>query len=153
MELVRKPGATDASPALPGAARPLRIFIVENHEDTRFLLALLLEQLGHTVGSAATMADALATLPALQCDVLISDIGLPDGNGWELMARLGEHRPRYAIAMSGFGQTSDRQRSLALGYRHHLLKPVEPNQLESLLDEAARELTREEQRAQRHGAF
>jgi len=131
--------AAGAAPRI-GAARPLRIFIVENHEDTRFLLGLLLEQLGHTVFSATTLADALDEMPDAECDVLISDIGLPDGNGWELMTRLGDERPRYAIAMSGFGMSSDRQRSLGVGYRHHLLKPVEPNQLERLLDEAAAEL-------------
>ena len=124
----------------PGAKRPLRIFVVENHEDTRFLLVLLLEQLGHTVFAAASLGEALMALPPAHCDVLISDIGLPDGNGWELMARLGADRPRYAIAMSGFGMSSDRQRSLGVGYRHHLLKPVEPNQLERLLDEAAAEV-------------
>jgi len=125
---------------IPGASRPLRIFVVENHEDTRFLLVLLLEQLGHTVFSAPSLGEALAELPSARCDVLISDIGLPDGNGWELMTQLGDERPRYAIAMSGFGMSSDRRRSLGVGYRHHLLKPVEPNQLERLLDEAAAEL-------------
>jgi CheY-like chemotaxis protein len=132
----------DAASAAPrtGATRPLRIFIVENHEDTRFLLGLLLEQLGHTVFSATTLTETLEKLPDADCDVLISDIGLPDGNGWELMARLGDNAPRYAIAMSGFGMTSDRQRSLAAGFRHHLLKPVEPNQLERLLEEAAAEI-------------
>ena len=125
---------------IPGASRPLRIFVVENHEDTRFLLVLLLEQLGHTVFSAPSLGEALAELPPARCDVLISDIGLPDGNGWELMTQLGDERPRYAIAMSGFGMSSDRRRSLGVGYRHHLLKPVEPNQLERLLDEAAAEL-------------
>ena len=139
--------AAGAAPRI-GAARPLRIFIVENHEDTRFLLGLLLEQLGHTVFSATTLADALAELPEAECDVLISDIGLPDGNGWDLMTRLGDKAPHYAIAMSGFGMVSDRQRSLAAGYRHHLLKPVEPNQLENLLDEAAHEL-RDDQRRRR----
>jgi CheY-like chemotaxis protein len=133
----------------PGAKRPMRIFVVENHEDTRFLLCLLLEQLGHTVFSASSLGAALEAMPAAGCDVLISDIGLPDGSGWELMTRLGDDRPPYAIAMSGFGMSSDRQRSLNVGYRHHLLKPVEPNQLERLLDEAADE-TREPQR--RRGA-
>ena len=133
---------------IPGAKRPMRIFVVENHEDTRFLLCLLLEQLGHTVFSAATMGDALAEIPAAHCDVLISDIGLPDGDGWTLMTTLADGQPRYAIAMSGFGQTSDRQRSLGVGYRHHLLKPVEPNQLENLLDEAAHELRNDERRRQ-----
>ena len=124
---------------VPGARRPMRIFVVENHEDTRFLLCLLLEQLGHTVFSASSLAQAIEAMPAARCDVLISDIGLPDGNGWDLMTRLGDQRPRYAIAMSGFGMSSDRQRSLDVGYRHHLLKPVEPDQLERLLDEAAEE--------------
>jgi CheY-like chemotaxis protein len=125
---------------LPGRKASLRIFIVENHDDTRFLLGLLLEQLGHTVASAANVTDALSRIPDAACDVLISDIGLPDGSGWDLMHRLGAGRPRYAIAMSGFGMRSDRDRSLAAGYRHHLLKPVEPNQLEHLLDEAATEI-------------
>jgi len=120
----------------------MRIFIVENHDDTRFLLALLLEQLGHTVLTATTLAGALEAIPNADPDLLISDIGLPDGDGWQLLTRLGNARPPYAIAMSGFGQLSDRQRSLAAGYRHHLLKPVEPNRLETLLDEAARELAR-----------
>jgi CheY-like chemotaxis protein len=132
--------ATPVSPSPgPGLHTPLRIFIVENHEDTRFLLGLLLEQLGHTVVSVATMQEALQTIPGARCDVLISDVGLPDGNGWELLKKLGADRPRYAIAMSGFGMSADRERSRAAGYRHHLLKPVEPNELETLLDQAAAE--------------
>jgi len=142
---MNEPAATIAAPALSsvaasGAQAPLRIFIVENHEDTRFLLGLLLEQLGHTVFSVATMQEALRTIPSAACDVLISDVGLPDGNGWELLQRLGTERPKYAIAMSGFGMSADRERSRMAGYRHHLLKPVEPNQLEKLLDEAAAEI-------------
>jgi two-component system CheB/CheR fusion protein len=121
----------------------MRIFVVENHEDTRFLLQLLLEHFGHTVLTATTLAEAIEAIPGARADVLISDIGLPDGNGWELLTRLGDARPPYAIAMSGFGQLSDRQRSLIAGYRHHLLKPVEPSRLETLLDEAAGELARD----------
>ncbi len=128
------PARSIASPAT------LRIFIVENHDDTRFLLGLLLEQLGHAVMSVATMQEALRTIPGANCDVLISDVGLPDGNGWELIKQLGTSRPMYAIAMSGFGMSSDRERSRMAGYRHHLLKPIEPNQLEKLLAEAAAEI-------------
>ncbi len=124
----------------PGSKGKLRIFIVENHDDTRFLLGLLLEQLGHSVTAVATMSDAIDGAGSGDWDVLISDIGLPDGNGWELLTTLGDEAPPYAIAMSGFGMVSDRQKSLAAGYRHHLLKPVEPNQLELLLDEAATEI-------------
>ena len=135
--------AERAVPAhLPGQKGRLSVFIVENHDDTRFLLGLLLEQLGHTVRSAGTVQEALAQIPGSASDVLISDVGLPDGNGWELLVRLGASRPPYAVAMSGFGMSSDREKSLAAGYRHHLLKPVEPNQLERLLDEAAAEIVR-----------
>jgi CheY-like chemotaxis protein len=133
----------------PGMLRSLRIAIVENHDDTRFLLALLLEQLGHSVAAATTLKEGLPLLRGESWDVLISDIGLPDGTGWDLMSALGEARPPYAIAMSGFGQSTDRQRSLAVGYRHHLVKPVEPNQLEKLLDEAAHELLPRDEQAAR----
>ena len=121
------------------AVMPLRIFVVENHEDTRFLLCLLLEQSGHAVQSAGTLAEALELLPASNSDVLISDVGLPDGSGWELMQKLQLDRPIYAIAMSGFGMGSDRETSRAAGFRHHLVKPVEPADLERLLRQAASE--------------
>ena len=148
MPAVPPPAASNER--LAGGARPMRIFVVENHDDTRVLLQLLLEQLGHSVLTATTLAEALAAIPRARVDVLISDIGLPDGDGWDLMQRLGNARPRYAIAMSGFGQLSDRQRSLVAGYRHHLLKPVEPNRLEALLDEAAGELARIEGEREHH---
>lgn len=68
------------------------------------------------------MGEALAQLPHGDCDV-ISDIGLPDGNGWELLRQLHLPRPIYAIALSGYGMGTDRERSLAAGYRHHLSSP------------------------------
>ncbi len=139
MSTTSTPGSTTA---IPGSKGKLRIFIVENHDDTRFLLGLLLEQLGHSVQAVATMSDAIDDAGSGDWDVLISDIGLPDGSGWELLPALGDRAPPYAIAMSGFGMVSDRQKSLAAGYRHHLLKPVEPIQLETLLDEAASEIAR-----------
>lgn len=124
------------------AVTRLRVFVVENHVDTREFLRFMLEELGHTVLVADTMAKALRDVPAANCDVLISDIGLPDGDGWELLARLDLPRPIYAIAMSGFGMSSDRARSKAVGYRHHLVKPMELEQLESILSSAAEELQR-----------
>ena len=140
---MNSPSASAPPPShVPGRKGRLRVFIVENHEDTRYLLGLLLEQLGHTVASAGSVGEALDLIPDSSSDMLISDVGLPDGDGWELLVRLGEGRPPYAVAMSGFGMSSDRARSLAVGYRHHLLKPVEPQQLEHLLDEAATELGR-----------
>jgi two-component system CheB/CheR fusion protein len=119
--------------------RPLRIFVVENHTDTLQCLTLYLEQMGHTVLSAQGLSEAIAALPAADCDVLISDLGLPDGSGWELLGRVHLARPIYAIAMSGFGLGADRARSEAAGYRHHILKPFDPDTLDAMLEEAARE--------------
>ena len=69
--------------------RPLRIFVVEDHVDTLDCLKLYLESLDHTVLTAQTVAEALAELPSANCEVLISDIGLPDGTGWEYSKKLG----------------------------------------------------------------
>ncbi len=123
------------------ASRPLRIFLVENHRDTLEYMQIYLEMLGHTVLTADSMTKALATLPQSDCDVLISDIGLPDGDGWMLLHRAQLPRPVYAIAMSGFGMGADQLKSREAGYRRHLLKPINPKELDTALEEAARELS------------
>ena len=120
--------------------KPLRIFVVEDHPDTLECMQMYLEILGHTVLTADTMTKALATLPQADCDVLISDIGLPDGDGWLLVGRLQPPRPIYAIAMSGFGMSEDQLKSQEAGFRRHLLKPINPKELDAALEEAAREL-------------
>jgi two-component system CheB/CheR fusion protein len=127
---------------LASARRPLRIFVVENHEDTLVALTQYLTEMGHAVLSAPTMKAALAALPSARCDVLISDIGLPDGDGWELLRRAGLEPRVYTIAMSGFGHNADRSRSQAAGYRKHLLKPFEPDALDIMLAEAETETAR-----------
>ena len=116
---------------------PLRILLVENHDDTRLSMTLLLEQCGYSVAGAATMGEALELLALKDWDVLVSDIGLPDGDGWELLRRARPRRAPYAIAMSGYGMNADRARSLAAGYRHHLVKPMATEQLEGILREVA----------------
>jgi len=121
----------------------LRVFLVENHEETRSLLCLLIESLGHRVWAVESMHEALLALDRNDYDVLISDIGLPDGNGWELMRRLGRARPHYAVALSGFGMTADCARSRAVGFRHHLVKPQGIEYLPAVLREAAHECKRQ----------
>jgi CheY-like chemotaxis protein len=128
---------SDPHPSDP--LRPLRVFVVENHADTLKWLSRYLEAMGHTVASARTMAEALERLPKAVYDVLISDIGLPDGDGWELLRNVRLPHPVYAIAMSGFGMSADRLKSKAAGFRHHLLKPFVPDELDAALEEAARE--------------
>ena len=129
------------APTSPAAPRALRIFLVENHRDTLESMQMYLEIMGHTVESARDMKSALAALPAAECDVLISDIGLPDGDGWELLRQVRLPHPIYAVAMSGFGLGADCVRSKEAGYRHHLLKPFDPAELDVLLHEAASELS------------
>ena len=112
----------------------LKILLVENHEDTLKYLARYLEIQGHEVSGVRDMVSAIKALSSSTFDVLISDIGLPDGDGWQLMRQL-ESKP-FGIAMSGFGTHSDRQKSLAAGYKHHLTKPFLPEDLDALLAEA-----------------
>ena len=119
------------------ASPPLHIFVVENHEDTHKYLRMYLETLGHTVASATSMADALQKIPGQKVDLLLSDIGLPDGSGWELLEQLPSASGLFAVAMSGFGMNADRARSRAAGYRHHLIKPFMPDELDSILAEAS----------------
>jgi CheY-like chemotaxis protein len=123
----------------PEPVRALRIFVVENHADTLKYLSLYLEAIGHMVSSAKTMAQALESLPTANCDVLISDIGLPDGDGWELLHTVQLSHPVYAIAMSGFGMNADHVKSKDAGYRRHLLKPFVPSELDAALEEAMQE--------------
>jgi CheY-like chemotaxis protein len=121
-----------------GPVQPnLEIFVVEDHEDTTSVLCGLLRDWGHDVRSATTVSAAQEALSLRKSDVLLSDIGLPDGDGWQLIERLGPHAPSYAIAMSGYGRAADQRRSLNAGYRHHLVKPFEVEALRSLLLDAA----------------
>lgn len=126
----------------PAEPRALRIFLVENHPDTRKYLKLYLRALGHTVLEAESVAEAMEKIPGASADVLISDIGLPDGDGWQLLRQLKEAGalPRLCVAMSGFGTGSDRSRSLDAGFHMHLIKPFQPEQLDEVLAEAVREV-------------
>ena len=117
----------------------MRIFLVEDDPDTRLYFRLYLEELGHSIRSAGSIAEALETMPDEPFDVLIADIGLPDGTGWDLLRRMQAAaipHPGYAVAMSGFGLTADRERSKAAGYDRHLVKPFDPDTLEAVLEEA-----------------
>lgn len=112
-----------------------RIFLVEDNADTRFLLSHLLERSGHEVHVADSIDAARRDFPDAGCDVLVSDIGLADGSGYDLMKELqrGGHPP-YGIAMSGFGAAVDIAASLEAGFRHHLVKPIRFEVLEGLIE-------------------
>ena len=112
----------------------------------------MLESLGHTVIVAESMGAALTMAARSNCDVLLSDIDLPDGDGWELLSHLNLPRPMYAIAMSGYGATADHNRSKAAGFRHHLVKPMGLEQLEDILRAVAAEGGQAKQAAPRLAA-
>ena len=115
----------------------LSVFLVEDNADTRFLMAYLLVEAGYEVYEAGTMQEALRDYPNRHIDVLVSDIGLPDGTGCELLQELRRKGDSpYAIAVSGFGTSRDIRASLAAGFRHHLVKPIEIKMLEKVLEQA-----------------
>lgn len=115
----------------------LKIFLVENHSDTLAYLSSYLRSCGHEVDCARDMDSALRSLEGRTIDVLISDIGLPDGDGWQLMEKVCENRGQvpFGIAMSGYSMNADIEKSLRAGYRHHLVKPFVPDDLDVLLRE------------------
>jgi PAS domain S-box-containing protein len=121
------------------AGAPLRILLVEDHEPTRTALTSLLSRRHHSVQPAESLAEARRALLAEKFDLLISDIGLPDGTGYELM---GEVRERYrlpGIALSGYGMEQDVARSREVGFASHLTKPVRMQALDAAISEAAGE--------------
>jgi two-component system CheB/CheR fusion protein len=114
----------------PAVHRPLRILLVEDHGDTADLMSTMLHQAGHTVESAADVTTALDTVARREFDLLISDLGLPDRSGLDLMRELrARGRQLPGIALSGYGQDRDIQESRAAGFAAHLVKPAEPQAL------------------------
>ena len=118
-------------------SRSLKILLVENHEDTLKYLSKYLEIQGHDVCGTRDMASAIKALSASKFDILISDIGLPDGTGIELMEKLNTEHSMVGIALTGFGMEDDVRKSRAVGFREHLVKPVDLNKLDSVLQEFA----------------
>jgi signal transduction histidine kinase/response regulator RpfG family c-di-GMP phosphodiesterase len=112
-----------------------RILLVEDHEDTNRSLTNLLRRRGYHVQAADSVRSALILAEQEQFDVLISDIGLPDGSGIELMKSLQSHRPLFGIALTGYGMEDDIQKSYDSGFNHHLVKPVDLNRLDQLLQQ------------------
>jgi signal transduction histidine kinase len=108
-----------------------KILLVDDHPDTLLILASLLRKTGYTVETAKSIQEAEALFSC--CEVLITDIGLPDGNGYDLMARFKAKGGSHGIAISGFGQEEDIARSRRAGFSKHLTKPIDINVLTSAL--------------------
>jgi CheY-like chemotaxis protein len=128
-----------------GKLAGLNILIVEDDEDSRDLLGIVLEQQGATVEAAGSCASALAILERVTPDVMISDIGLPKQDGYELIrsARAREKssgaRARMpAIALTAYARREDRRLALEAGFQAHVAKPVDPAELVGVVSELMR---------------
>ncbi len=120
----------------------LRVLLIEDHRDTADTMVAMLQLAGYEVRSEGDVATALGALAQGRFDVLVSDLGLPDRSGLELLRELrarGEALP--AIALSGYGLESDIEQSLAAGFDSHLVKPVEPRRLFEAIENATRKPT------------
>ena len=126
--------APAVSPTTP-QRQTMRILLVEDHEDTNRSLTRLLRRRGHYVQSASTVQSALDLSKKEEFDVLISDLGLPDGSGIDLMQTLNSGRPLLGIALTGFGMEGDIRKSHDAGFKHHLVKPIDLNKLDLLIQE------------------
>ncbi len=146
---VRLPIASTESPEQRGAVctasrpdsarRRLRVLLVEDHGDTAETMVSMLAMAGHQVSTAGDAATALQAIDQDRFDVLVSDLGLPDRSGLELMRELrarGHSLP--AIALSGYGQESDKEESRAAGFCAHLVKPADPHRLLETIERFAR---------------
>jgi PAS domain S-box-containing protein len=117
----------------PSPAGRRRILLIEDHEPTRKALTQLLTRRKYEVVPAGTVAEALAAAASNTFDLVISDIGLPDGNGHQLMACLRDRYGLPGIALSGYGMDHDVAQGRACGFLAHLIKPVDVQSLENAL--------------------
>jgi len=145
LQTVKAPPVLDRSqkPGVPSIAengRRLRVLLVEDHPDTAEQLSRLLKRAGHNVTSAGSVKDAREVAAAKanggsECpfDILISDLGLPDGSGHDLMRELDSCYGIPGIALSGFGMKEDVADSLAAGFARHMTKPVDWQELKAVI--------------------
>lgn len=132
-----EPAAPVPRPDAAREARHLKILLVEDHELTAHMMARLLRTFGHEVRTANSVGDAQRSAAAESFDLLISDVGLPDGTGLELMRDLARRYAIRGIALTGYGMEDDVRRSAEAGFAEHLTKPIDPSRLRAAIDRLA----------------
>ena len=116
-----------------------RVLVVDDNVDSAESLSLLLGLMGHTVCTAHDGAEALQQAEAFRPDLVLMDIGMPVMDGCEAARRLRQQTwggAMVLVALTGWGQDEDRRRTEDAGFDHHLIKPVDPVALQSLLTTA-----------------
>jgi PAS domain S-box-containing protein len=127
------PVAVAAAPAAPLPVLRGRVLLIEDHVPTRSTLQQLLMRRRYEVVTAGSVAEARAAAEKERVDFVISDIGLPDGNAYDLMTELRATRGLAGIALTGYGMESDIARSHAAGFMVHLTKPLRVQSLDEAL--------------------
>jgi len=115
----------------------MRLLVVEDHADSATAFTRLLSMHGYAVDVARDVHSALELCDKNRYDVLLADIGLPDGSGWDLLRTLLLRCPIRAIAVSGYGYDHDIRKSIAAGFIEHLTKPVEAEKLIAAIERVA----------------
>ena len=116
-------------------SKPLRILLVEDHQDTRRALSRLLTHFGHNVVTAGNVEGAIDIMRSNNLDAVLCDIGLPDGSGYEVATQARAKGNIKTIALTGFGTEQDVQRSKEAGFDFHLVKPINFQELQTVLDQ------------------
>ncbi|MEY2528838.1 MAG: hypothetical protein QOJ05_928, partial [Verrucomicrobiota bacterium] len=129
------PAAHTSEPTSPPrkSQDKVRLLLVEDHEDTARALARLLEHRGFIIQIAPSVATALEVIGRDEFDLLLCDLGLPDGTGIDLITKIRETRQTPAIALTGFGMQEDVDRAQDAGFDAHLTKPVNLQKLEATI--------------------
>jgi CheY-like chemotaxis protein len=121
-------GAGDEATRLDG----VRVLVVDDHADGRELVSMVLQRCGAHTRTAASAAEALEHLAQAPVDVLVTDLGMPGADGYDLLRRLralpGGGAVR-AVALTAFAAPDERDRALAAGFQMHIAKPIDPRVL------------------------
>ena len=119
------------------SGKRLRILVVEDHSDTLEALSRLLSHFGHEISLADGAQNALNIINSKEFDVVLCDIALPDGSGYDVIAEAKRRRPIKAVALTGFSATEDIERGKKAGFDFHLTKPVDFHELRAVLGQIA----------------
>jgi hypothetical protein len=119
------------------SGKSLRILVVEDHADTLRVLARLLDHFGHKISAADSTHSALQFLQSKTFDVILSDISLPDGSGYEVVSQAKQKQAVKAVALTGFDREEDIRRGKEAGFDFHLSKPVDFHELRSVLSQVS----------------
>ena len=119
------------------SGKRLRILVVEDHSDTLEALSRLLSHFGHEISVADRAQNALNIIDSKEFDVVLCDIALPDGSGYDVIAEAKRKRRVKAVALTGFGATEDIERGKDAGFDFHLTKPVDFHELRAVLGKIA----------------